>query len=76
MSDSTGLIVALHKRILETKQKMCTSDVAVVASQFSAVANPLSRPQVGRIWLWVYSNKIPVYPIFYLFQGDSKSKQP
>ena len=29
-----------------------------------------SSPSVDRIWLWVYSNKIPIYPIFYLFKGD------
>ena len=22
------------------------------------------------MWLWVYHNKIPVYPIFYLLKGD------
>ena len=25
---------------------------------------------VDRIWLWVYYNKIPIYPIFYLLKGD------
>ena len=29
-----------------------------------------SPPQVDRIWLWVYYNKIPIYPIFCLLQGD------
>ena len=29
-------------------------------------------PQVNRIWLWVYYNKIPIYPIFYLHTGDYK----
>ena len=23
-----------------------------------------------RMWLWVYYNEIPLYPIFYLLQGD------
>ena len=23
-----------------------------------------------RIWLWICHNKIPIYPIFYLLQGD------
>ena len=32
-----------------------------------------SLPQVDRIWLWVYYNKIPIYPIFYLLQGDYSS---
>ena len=27
-----------------------------------------SLPQVDRIWLWVYCNKIPIYPIFYLLK--------
>ena len=27
-------------------------------------------PKVDRIWLWVYHNKIPIYPILYLFMGD------
>ena len=22
------------------------------------------------MWLWVYCNKIPIYPIFYLLKGD------
>ena len=29
-----------------------------------------SRPQVDRIWLWVYFSKIPICPIFYLLKGD------
>ena len=29
-----------------------------------------SPPQVDRIWLWIYENKIPIYPIFYLLKGD------
>ena len=28
-----------------------------------------SPPEVDRIWLWVYHNKIPIYPIFYLLTG-------
>ena len=33
---------------------------------------PYSPPKVDRIWLWVYDNKIPIYPIFYLLKGDCK----
>ena len=29
-----------------------------------------SPPSVDRIWLRVYQNKIPIYPIFYLLRGD------
>ena len=29
-----------------------------------------SPPKVDRIWLWVYYNKISIYPIFYLLKGD------
>ena len=29
-----------------------------------------SPPQVDRIWLWVYYNKIPIYSVFYLLKGD------
>ena len=29
-----------------------------------------SPPEVDRIWLLVYYNKIPIYPIFYLVKGD------
>ena len=29
-----------------------------------------SPPEVDRIWLRVHYNKIPIYPIFYLLQGD------
>ena len=25
------------------------------------------------MWLWLYYNNIPVYPIFYLLKGDYKS---
>ena len=32
----------------------------------------MNLPQVDRIWLWVHYNKIPIYPIFYLLQGDYK----
>ena len=28
-----------------------------------------SPPKVDRIWLWVYYNKIHIYPIFYLLKG-------
>ena len=31
-----------------------------------------SPPEVDRIWLWVYYNKIPLYPIFYLLKGDCR----
>ena len=30
-----------------------------------------SPPEVDRIWLWAYYNKIPIYPIFYLPQGTT-----
>ena len=29
-----------------------------------------SPPEVDRIWLWVYCNKIPICPIFCLLKGD------
>ena len=29
-----------------------------------------SPPEVGRIWIWVYYDKIPIHPIFYLLEGD------
>ena len=29
-----------------------------------------SPPYVDRIWLWVYYNQIPIYPIFYLLKED------
>ena len=29
-------------------------------------------PQVDRILLWAYYNKIPTYPIFYLLKRDCK----
>ena len=25
---------------------------------------------VDTIWLWIYYNRIPIYPIFYLLKGD------
>ena len=30
-------------------------------------------PKVDRVWLWVYYEKIPIYPIFYLLKGDYTS---
>ena len=32
--------------------------------------SPIVPRLVDRIWLWVYYNKIPIYPIFYLLKGD------
>ena len=34
------------------------------------VGKRYSPPLVGGIWLWVYYNKIPIYPIFFLLKGD------
>ena len=34
------------------------------------VSRVCSPPEVDKIWLWVYYNKIPIYPIFYLLKGD------
>ena len=31
------------------------------------------KMETDRIWLWVYYNKIPIYPIFYLLKGDHKA---
>ena len=28
----------------------------------------------GLIWLWVYYDKIPIYPIFYLLKGDYRCR--
>ena len=39
------------------------------ATSFVGTTN-YSPPEVDRIWLWVYYNKIPMYPIFYLLKGD------
>ena len=30
----------------------------------------ISPSEVDRIWLWVYYNKIPIYPMFYLLKGE------
>ena len=29
-----------------------------------------SPPEVDRLRLWVYYSKVPIYPIFYLLNGD------
>ena len=29
-----------------------------------------SPPWVDRIWLWVYDDRIPIYPRLYLLKGD------
>ena len=33
-----------------------------------------SHPEVDRIWLWVYYNEIPIYPIFYLLKGHYRAE--
>ena len=30
---------------------------------------------LDRIWLWVCYSKIPIYPTFYLLEGDYRSKE-
>ena len=35
-------------------------------------ANSYSPPYVDRIWFWVYYNKVPIYPIFYLLKEDDE----
>ena len=37
-----------------------------------------SPPKVDRIWLWVYYNKIPIYPIFYsiYLRGTIELREP
>ena len=34
--------------------------------------NTYSPPEVDGIWLGVYYSKLPIYPIFYLREGDYK----
>ena len=34
------------------------------------IAGIYSPPQVDRIWLWVFLDSIPIYPILYLLKGD------
>ena len=34
-----------------------------------------SHLSVDRLWLWVYVNEIPIYPIFYLPKGDYRVVQ-
>ena len=38
--------------------------------QFTKGFGVYSFPEVDRIWLWVYHNKIPIYFIFDLLKGD------
>ena len=33
-----------------------------------------STPPVDRIWLWVYYNKMSIYPLFYLLKRECKFK--
>ena len=40
---------------------------------WNTAASSYSPPEVDRIWRWVYYNKIPIHPAFYLLKGDSKS---
>ena len=35
-----------------------------------------NAPYVDRIWLWVYHNKVPTYPIFHLLKGDCRVRGP
>ena len=49
--------------------------LVVMARSLRAGPNLLmvySSPKVDRIWLWLYYNKIPIYPVFYLRKGDSR----
>ena len=39
-------------------------------SALDLVLRGYSRPEVDRIWLWVYDDKLPIYPIFYLLKRD------
>ena len=47
-------------------------DSASLSQKRTARPRELSYSPVDRIWLWIYYNKIPIYPIdsFYLYKGD------
>ena len=44
--------------------------VTMILGVLSRIPWGYSPPKVDRIWLWVYYNKIPIYRIFYLPEGD------
>ena len=39
---------------------------------WDASLKPFNPPQIDGIWLWVYYNTIPIYPILYVLKGDPK----
>ena len=50
-----------------------SSEAVRVEKVVCVVFTIYSPPEVDRIWLWVYDNKMPIYPIFYLLKGDYRS---
>ena len=52
--------------------QVCSSNLGKMIQALGSNPKPFSPPEVDRIWLWVYYNKIPLYPIFYLLEGDHK----
>ena len=55
---------------LKPKPRMVMIIMSLQEELDQCVYNP---PSADTIWLWVYSDKIPIYPIFYLFKGDYNS---
>ena len=51
------------------KARACGACAAASRCSESA-AHTYSPPEVDRIWLRVYHNKIPIYPIFYRLKRD------
>ena len=62
---AVALLQSYHFRI----EDMLTEKPGHHHCHLIAVTNTYSPPQVERIWLWVYYNKIPIQPIFYLLKG-------
>ena len=56
------------------EEKDCAARTSAALAFLSAThLKVYSPPEVDRTWLWVYYNKIPRYPIFYLLKGSYRT---
>ena len=62
-----GLVGGLGPTVQDLRLRLRVADVGFRAQD--QVFKVYSPPSVDRIWLWVYYNKTPIYPIFYLLKG-------
>ena len=62
-------VAHFHADISITKEGMNRPGSGRICS--SRIPQQVYSPlELGSIWRWVYSNKIPIYPVFHLLKGD------